>query len=31
MMGVLNFEFLTHHEGIGISQRQGLLGQSLDG
>ena len=27
----MNLPFLTHHEGIGISQRQGLLGQSLDG
>ena len=30
-VGTMNFPFLTHHEGIGISQRQGLLGQSLDG
>ena len=30
-VGTMNLPFLTHHEGIGISQRQGLLGQSLDG
>ena len=27
----MNLPFLTHHEGIGISQRQGLFLQSLDG
>jgi len=30
-VGTMNLPFLTHHEGIGISQRQSLLGQSLDG
>ena len=30
-VGTMNLPFLTHHEGIGISQRQGLLGQRLDG
>lgn len=30
-VGTLNLPFLAHHEGIGISQRQGLLGQRLDG
>ena len=30
-IGTMNLPFLTHHEGIGISQRQGLLGQRLDG
>ena len=29
-VGTMNLPFLTHHEGIGISQRQGLLGQRLD-
>ena len=27
----MNLPFFTHHEGIGISQRQSLLGQRLDG
>ena len=30
-VGTMNLPFLTHHEGIGISYRQGLLGQRLDG
>ena len=30
-VGTMNLPFLAHHEGIGISQRQGLLGQRLDG
>ena len=30
-VGTMNLPFLTHHEGIGISQRQGLFLQSLDG
>ena len=30
-VGTMNLPFLTHHEGIGISQRQGLLCQRLDG
>ena len=30
-VGTMNLPFLAHHECIGISQRQGLLGQCLDG
>ena len=30
-VGTMNLPFLAHHEGIGISQHQGLLGQSLNG
>ena len=30
-VGAMNLPFLTYHEGIGISQRLGLLSQSLDG
>ena len=30
-VGTMNLPFFTCHQGVGFSQRQGLLGQSLDG